>query len=78
MQFDFFLQFDCCGVEDDGYTKYLQNPNVTADEEFPKSCCVEDLGNLTCPGTIGAAVKAEKKNPQVFKKTVRKCSLLNC
>jgi len=69
------LQFDCCGIDDDGYKMYWQNSNATADEDFPESCCVKPRpGNLTCPGTIR---DAEKANPAVFKKTVRKCSKRN-
>lgn len=56
-------QFDCCGVDDDGYKMYLKAPNATDKEAFPQSCCVP-TGNLTCPKTIGQAKKAD---PKVFK-----------
>lgn len=62
------MQFDCCGVEDNGYKMYFQNANATAGDDFPQSCCA--TGNLTCPKTVG---QAERANPKVFKKTVRKC-----
>lgn len=65
----FVLQFDCCGVEDNGYKMYFQNTNATAGDDFPQSCCATG-GNLTCPKTVG---QAERANPKVFKKTVRKC-----
>ena len=66
MQFAFLLQFDCCGVDNNGYKMYLEKANAT---DFPQSCCVK--GNLTCPNTTE---EANKVDPKVFKKTVRKCS----
>lgn len=65
------MQFDCCGVDDDGYKMYLKAPNATDKEAFPQSCCVP-TGNLTCPKTIGQAKKAD---PKVFKTKVRKMQL---
>ena len=69
MQFVFLLQFNCCGVDDNGYEMYLKNANATA---FPQSCC--EKGNGTCPKTTK---QANKVDPKVFKKTVRKSSKQN-
>lgn len=58
-------QFDCCGIEDDGYTMYLKNTNATASAAFPQSCCVDTVKNVTCPKTIG---EAKTTDPIIFKK----------
>lgn len=63
------MQFDCCGVEDDGYKAYIHNDNASNSDPFPASCCVSNPANGTCPKTVKDAKNA---NPAVFKKKVRK------
>ena len=70
MQFVFLLQFDCCGVDNNGYEMYLKNANAT---DFPQSCCMANETD-NCPKTTE---EANKVDPKVFKKTVRKCSKQN-